>query len=271
MLARVFEVFLMRMNQSAKVILSAAISSAISSAAFAETEDEKWQSAFNTVIHILHHEIGHALIDQFKIPVVGQEEDAADGFATVAILETYDNPQPILLDAASSWFGMHDEAQKAGDDPQYFDTHDLDIQRAYRIICVAHGYDPDTFAEAAKQAELPDDRLETCADDANQAVASWDALLKDASTMPNGPVDKVKLDIVDVPEFADIRKRLIETDIGPEVVKWLNESYNWPNPLTIKFDACGEENAFYFADDVEVKFCYEFISYLRELADKTYE
>jgi Putative metallopeptidase len=261
----------MRMKRTVKLILSAAISSvissAMSSAAFADTEDEKWQSAFNTVIHILHHEIGHALIDQFKIPVVGQEEDAADGFATVAILETYDDPQPILLDAASSWFAMHDEAQKAGNDPQYFDTHDLDIQRAYRIICVAHGYDPDTFAEAAKQAELPDDRLETCADDANQAVASWDALLKDAVRTEEGSGGKVKLDIVDVPEFAETRKRLVDSGIGPEITKWLDESYNWPATLTISFDKCGEENAFYYADDVKVTMCYEFIDYLHTLAE----
>jgi hypothetical protein len=239
----------------------------LNTAVSAETDDEKWDFAFNATIHILHHEIGHALIDQFKIPVVGQEEDAADGFATVAILETYDDPQPILLDAASSWFAMHDEAAAAGDDPQYFDSHDLDIQRAYRIICVAHGYDAEKFAEAAKEAELPDDRLETCAGDANQAVASWDTLLKDAATMPEGAGGKVKLDIVDVPEFAETRKRLIETGIGPEITKWLDEAYNWPAPLTISFDTCGEENAFYYADDVKVTMCYEFIDYLQKLAD----
>jgi Putative metallopeptidase len=250
-----------------KSILSAGALLAFTVPANAADDDEKWDFALNAMIHILHHEIGHALIDQFAIPVIGQEEDAADGFATVAILETYDDPQPILLDAASSWFAMHDEAAAAGDDPQYFDTHDLDIQRAYRIICVAHGYDPDKFADAAKEAELPDDRLETCADDANQAVESWDTLLQDAVRGDeDGAGGNVQLDIADVPEFTEIQTRLVESGIGEEITKWLDEAYNWPEPLTISFDTCGEENAFYFAGDVKVTMCYEFIDYLHTLA-----
>ena len=235
--------------------------------AHANTEDEKWEFVWNTVIHILHHEIGHALIDQFEIPVVGQEEDAVDGFATVAILETYDDPQPILLDAAASWFAMHDERVAAGEEPTYFDLHDLDIQRGYRIICVANGYDPDTFAAAAAEVELPEDRLETCVDDADQAVASWDKLLTNAYRKQDGVGGKVKLSVVDVPEFADVKKRLDENGIAPEITKWMDETYNWPRPITVTFDKCGEENAFYMPGEVKVIMCYEFITYLRDLAD----
>lgn len=255
------------------VILSALAGAILLStqSAHAITDDEKWDFAFNTVIHILHHEIGHALIDQFDIPVIGQEEDAADGFATVAILETYDEPQPILLDAAASLFAMHDEALESGAEQDYFGVHDLDIQRAYRIICVAHGYDPDGFADGVAEFELPQDRLETCAGDADQAVASWDALLEDAVRTEDGPGGQVTLEMVEVPEFAGLRKRLIETEIGAEMVKWLDESYDWPEPLHVRFDACGEENAFYSPDDVEITMCYEFILYLRLLADKVYQ
>ena len=235
--------------------------------AFANTEEEKWDFVWNTVIHILHHEIGHALVDQFEIPVIGQEEDAVDGFATVAILETYDEPQPILLDAAASWFAMHDEQAASGEDPSYFDIHDLDIQRAYRIICVAHGYDPDSFAEAAKEIDLPQDRLETCATDADQAVNSWDRLLQDAYRQQDGPGGKVKLAIAEVAAFADVKKRLDENGIAPEITQWMDETYNWPRPIKVAFEPCGEQNAFYDPSEVKVIMCYEFITYLRELAD----
>ncbi len=233
----------------------------------AATEDEKWEFAFNAMIHVLHHEIGHALIDQFEIPVIGQEEDAADGFATVAVLETYDDPQPILLDAAASWFAMHAEQTAEGYEPTYFDLHDLNIQRAYRIICVAHGYDPNTFAAAAKEVELPEDRLETCVDDADQAVASWDKLLSNAYRNEDGPGGKVTLSVVALPEFSDVTKRLDENGAASEITKWLDETYNWPKPITVTFDTCGEENAFYDPSEVKVIMCYEFITYLRGLAD----
>ena len=189
------------------------------------------------------------------------------GFATVAILETYDDPQPILLDAAASWFAMHDERVAAGEEPTYFDLHDLDIQRGYRIICVANGYDPETFAAAAKEVELPEDRLETCVFDADQAVNSWDKLLGDAYREEQTAGGKVKLEIAEVPEFAEVKKRLDETGIAPEITKWMDETYNWPRPITVTFDTCGEENAFYMPNDVKVIMCYEFITHLRGLAD----
>jgi hypothetical protein len=48
--------------------------------------------ALSNIILIMHHEIGHALIDQFALPVIGQEEDAVDAFATLMVLETYEEP-----------------------------------------------------------------------------------------------------------------------------------------------------------------------------------
>jgi hypothetical protein len=236
-----------------------------------DSEDEKWEFVWNTVIHIMHHEIGHALVDQFALPVIGQEEDAADGYATLAVLETYEEPQPVLLDAAAAWFAMHDQAVDTGQEPYYFGEHDLDIQRAYRIICYAHGYDPDTFDAAAKDVELPEDRLESCAADSAQVLESWDALLADTYRIDDGPGGQVTVELAGTRRFDDIRTALEDHGLMQDIGDWLDETYDWPAPLLVAADECGEPNAFYSADDVQVTLCYEFITYLRDLADEVIE
>lgn len=239
--------------------------------ALAETEDEKWDFAWNGMIHILHHEIGHALVEQFEVPVIGQEEDAVDAFATLAVLETYSEPQPVLVDAAAAWFAMSEEADAAGDDPSYFDAHDLDIQRAYRIICIAHGYDPDSFAEVAKNVELPEDRLETCTGDADKALAGWDNVLTEAYRTEDGAGNMVTVNLGDATGFEDIKKRLDASNHANEIANWMDETYDWPSPISLNFEKCDEANAFYYSEENKVVMCYEFIAYLRDLADKVYE
>jgi hypothetical protein len=107
--------------------------------------------------------------------VIGQEEDAVDAFATLMVLETYEEPAPILLDSAAMWFAFDRIFKQDGGEHAYYGEHDLDIQRAYRILCIAHGYDPDSYAEEARKRAIPDERLESCEYDAALALDSWDA------------------------------------------------------------------------------------------------
>ena len=134
----------------------------------------------NNLMHILFHEAGHAVIDQFQLPVLGQEEDAADSFATVEIINVFDDPLPILADSAVALFIMD---ERLGDDIEiadYYGQHDLDIQRGYRIICYAVGIDPERYGDLAEAFDLSDDRAESCEDDGWLAADSWEALLTPA-------------------------------------------------------------------------------------------
>jgi hypothetical protein len=232
----------------------------------ATLEEALDEAAINGVVHILHHEIGHALIDQFKLPVLGQEEDASDGYATITILETYDEPQQILIDAAASWFAMNDRELQSDSEPEYFGEHDLDIQRGYRIICHAHGYDPDSFEQAAADVDLPADRLETCAADSQQILDGWAKLLERFAKTDSEPSGKITVEYRDATGFEDAKALLQDTEALEDIAQWLDRAYEWPNPLTIAAEQCGEENAFYSANKLEITMCYEMVSYLRDLA-----
>ena len=81
----------------------------------------------SNVVSILYHEIGHAVIDLMRLPIFGQEEDAADVLSALLIDEIYEEQtaQNTVRDAA---FGFYAEAQNV-DEPAYWDVHGPDQQR----------------------------------------------------------------------------------------------------------------------------------------------
>jgi hypothetical protein len=251
---------------AAAAMLAAGMWAWAGTAARAADEAALDEAAIHGIIHILHHEIGHALIDQFQLPVLGQEEDAADAYATITILETYDDPQPILIDAAAAWFAMHDRSAQSADEPDYFGEHDLDIQRGYRIICQAHGYDPDTFEQAAADVELPEDRLESCAADTRQILDGWARLLDGITKDDDTPGGKITVEYRAAGGLTGERQLLEDSGALEEVARWLDAAYLWPQPLTIAAETCDEENAFYASDKREITMCYEMVAYMRDLA-----
>ncbi len=52
---------------------------------------------FSTLVKfLLYHEVAHALIDVYKLPIVGMQGYAADNFAIVTILDEGDDIHPII-------------------------------------------------------------------------------------------------------------------------------------------------------------------------------
>jgi len=119
--------------------------------------------ALGNSLFALLHEMGHGLISDLGLPVLGREEDAADAFATVTMLEMKTEfTHRVLVNAAKSWMIIDRRTREAGDPVVFYDAHGLDLQRAYNIICLMVGSDPDQFDDLAAEVNLPEDRRETC-------------------------------------------------------------------------------------------------------------
>ena len=58
-----------------------------------------------------------------------------------------------------------------------YGEHGLDQQRAYKILCLMVGSEPEAFRGLAQDAMLPKERQETCQTDFELAKASWLSLL----------------------------------------------------------------------------------------------
>ena len=58
----------------------------------------------NVITNVIIHEFGHALIREFDLPVLGNEENIADSFTTLFIAQNMpDRAEEIIKDRARSW------------------------------------------------------------------------------------------------------------------------------------------------------------------------
>lgn len=246
--------------------LIVALTALCATSALAQQEMSK-EEAFvaSNVIHIMLHEAGHAVIDQFALPVIGQEEDAADSFATFEVIAAYEDHVDILLDAAEAMIIMHELDEEAGLPFDYFSVHDLDIQRGLRIVCHAVGIDPEQYDQAARWTEMDEDQRAACEVEAEIAVDSWDALLEpylleDGATAATIPVT------LDDTERQQARAFLERAGLMNEIALYLGETFDWPRLPSLLATDCGEANAFYDLDTAEIVMCYEFVEELFTLA-----
>ena len=147
------------------------IEEAFASQVEAGTIDEDRSEGFvvGTWLFIFLHELGHAVIDLYDLPVLGMEEDAADKFASLVLIE--DGATKLALDAAVFW-GITDTEKHT--ELQYNDSHGLNPQRLATIACLSYGSDPDTFEALAPYFKTRDCKYEHTAN-----KRDWHRLLED--------------------------------------------------------------------------------------------
>ncbi len=131
----------------------------------------------DVLIGSLYHELGHALIDQLELPVLGNEEDAADQFSTVFILWRFQHPDKARM--IKAMFKDYEAMRPPRDrDWDYSDEHGPPMQRAFNILCLALPTDR-ALRELAKEVGMSEHRQKYCPDELRDARWAWHALLGD--------------------------------------------------------------------------------------------
>lgn len=131
------------------------------------------QNFVGALAFILFHEIGHALIRVWDLPITGREEDAADGVSAFILLNA---PRSVefMLGAASYWASDSGPVQQ----DHFSDTHSLSVQRFYNTLCWLYGADPvKNRALVSTPGMLPASRAPNCQYETHQLVSSWTKLL----------------------------------------------------------------------------------------------
>jgi hypothetical protein len=232
----------------------------------------------------LGHELGHAVIGEFNLPVLGREEDAADSFATLALLHVgTDFTHRVLVDAARGLLLIGERDRRMGVAPAFYDEHGLDQQRAYTIVCLMVGSHPDAFRELARRANLPPERQETCQGDFEQAKASWLRLLERhfrGSSRPSfwerlvaprsrlfGQAESsVGVTYGDAPAPLAPYGEVLRTLGLLELVRdFAAQNFVFSGRIAIEARACGEPNAYWDAQERRVVLCYEFLAFHADL------
>ena len=143
----------------------------------AKSEDELDERVVGATVFVLYHEVGHALVRVYRLPVTGREEDAVDQLSTYLLTDGTGEGEAAALDAAESLY--RDENAGGGEgEPRYWDEHSLDQQRFYNIVCWVYGRDEEKYRSIVADGVLPAERAERCADEYDQIERSWTTLLK---------------------------------------------------------------------------------------------
>lgn len=154
---------------------------------YPESDKESRDFYLNNInLFSFYHELGHALIDAYGIPMVGSEEDAADSLASVMILYYFKYGPQILMDNAD----YYENAREAHESEEnaYWDVHALNEQRYYRLICYAYAKDPNGIQERLKELDREDEddtfahfiaeKKDSCLWEYRDLNQSWFTILK---------------------------------------------------------------------------------------------
>lgn len=138
--------------------------------------NSSWDTAYGTssaLKWILSHELGHAVIDIFDLDITGQEEDAADQFATVMLMLVHEEEGAHAVQAMAYAYSV-----SPGGTPAW-DTHSLDSQRYYNTICLLYGNHHDDEIGESVAYRIPESRRVLCPSEHEAAFHAWSVLLVD--------------------------------------------------------------------------------------------
>lgn len=233
-----------------------------------DTSEEFAVFVIGNTLFMLHHELGHALIDKLQVPVLGREEDAVDGLAVLMMLPEEDDPvaDELILAAADGYYLTYEREDE--DDLAFWDEHSLDLQRYASIVCLVFGSDPEAWSELAEVSDMPDEQRDRCPGIYEQTARSWDALLE-RHYRPEGRTGggRIKLIFKRAAKRIDpaLVKLLKESRALRDAVTYVADSFVLPGDFDVVFESCDEANAYYDPQTGNVSVCYELVAYFAEL------
>lgn len=225
-----------------------------------QAQDEARAAFVNdNLLAVFYHELGHALIDVLDLPVLGQEEDAADALSTILIDRIWEEESAVEMayHTAMAYALYADRAETEGEEPAWHDVHAADLQRFYTHVCLFYGANPEGRADLAEEMGLPADRAETCEEEFDLAAWSWGNVL-------DGLQDS---------DFAR-GLRVLPGDASPAIealiaaeASDLNDRFPLPMTIEVVVLSCGEANAYYDPERRRIEICTEFADDLEALWD----
>jgi hypothetical protein len=224
----------------------------------------------------LLHEMGHLLISELQLPVLGREEDAADqlGFMGLFLLHGRHRDADFyakLLDVADYWRLEWQRQRPDAPEIHEWDSHALDAQRFFNLACLAYGSDPLQLEWVIQMTGLPDERAFYCPEEYQQAEYAVNWIRQHFARSPDQPIlHRLRVEYQPPPQHLPGASELLEKVRASGELEAIaartSSTFALPRDLKLIVAACGEADAWYNRISGELTLCYERILYFRELA-----
>ena len=220
---------------------------------------DKADFVIGNMLFVGFHEMGHALTDLFHLPMLGRAEDAADSFATIALLNAGSEFSiNVLVQAARGLFLSDRRDRKQGEELDFSDVHGLDRQRAYQIICLMVGSDQEHFRELADWVRMPRDRQRTCVNDYEDAKYAWHSLLESHRHADGEPTANIEIAYEAGQGNLERYARSFRSVALLEALSdYASSHYALPRPIKMVMASCGNANAAWVSAANTETLCYE--------------
>ncbi|REJ78646.1 MAG: hypothetical protein DWQ47_04130 [Acidobacteria bacterium] len=126
---------------------------------------------------IFLHELGHALIDSYELPITANEEDAADRCSSYICIEEMGDEGVEWVVAAAEAFYIQAQNRKIGKG-SLADEHLLEEQRFFNSLCMIYGSNPNKYSGFVEDGLLPEARARRCPSEYARTAKAWESLLE---------------------------------------------------------------------------------------------
>lgn len=195
-----------------------------------ESDPPLSQFAMDVTLHVILHELGHALIREFDLPVLGNEETVADAFATHYL--TTHLPDRALDALRARVASLMFEANAV---PRHEwsvnGEHDSDARRAYQIAALAIAADSEKYRPVALEVGMSEDDISDSIDYGSEIHRSWRRILQPL-WMPAGLVSSEPRVAFDSEGglVGDLRASSLSAELEAVV-----RHFDWHSQVTIRF------------------------------------
>jgi hypothetical protein len=128
--------------------------------------------ASDVTLHVVLHEMGHALLREFDLPTLGNEETLADAFAT-HYLTAYLPERAVDVLSARTRSLMIEAGEVPRDEWTTSGEHNSDARRAFQIAALAVAADPEKYRPVAVGIGMSEDDMRSAADYGTEIHRSW--------------------------------------------------------------------------------------------------
>ena len=186
--------------------------------------------AEDVTLHVVLHEMAHAVIREFDLPVLANEETMADAFATFYLTNYMPDRAADVLEArVKSW--MIEASEVARAEWTVRGEHNNDARRAYQVAAIAVAADAQKYKKVADAAGMSDSDIRSASDYGTEVHRSWRRILRPLM-MPPGM--KSREAGVSFDQDSDITKQLSQRPFAQEIDAALR-SFDWHSTVRIAF------------------------------------
>ena len=186
--------------------------------------------AADVTLHAVLHELGHALVREFDLPVLGSEETMADAFATHYLTTHLPERALDVLRARVSSLTFEAAAVPRAE-WTVRGEHDNDARRAFQIAALAVAADRERYLPVAREVGMSDEDIRRGADYGAEIHRSWRRVLQPL-WMPAGVASREARVVCD--EASPLGGALRATGLIAELEAVVRR-FDWHSQVTVRF------------------------------------